>query len=312
MTLRHLLADMWLRLLFWNVKHFPRFVQAVKPLAIRGAWTLSPGVRRAIRANAPRLLERDSIDRSETRRFGYAVIGHFYDAVVAFGVRDDGAEQPNRAQVLSIQGEPQYLQARREGTGAILVTAHLGCFESAVAMLRTREPHVHVVFRRDPFPVFEKLRSAQRARLGVAEAAIDGGLDTWIRLRDALSADHVVLMQGDRVVGEQPGVTVPFCSGHIKVPSGPAKLSRLTGAPVIPVFATKDAQGQPCIQLCEPLWPDQIVAPSAGLGTIDPMILKITQTIEAVIKMHPQQWLCLHRAFIEDADGPSATRTIHQ
>jgi len=312
MELRRALANLWLRLLFWHVRHFPRFVKAVRPLAIRGAWALSPGVRRAMRANAPRLLARDRIARSEARRFGYAVIGHFYDAVVSFGVRNHRDEQTSPSQATSVLGEPDYLQARREGKGAILVTAHLGCFEAAVAMLRTREPHVHVVFRRDPFPVFEALRSAQRVRLGVAEAPIDDGLDTWIRLRDALCADHVVLMQGDRVVGEQPGVTVPFFSGHIKVPSGPAKLSRLTGAPVIPVFATTDAQGKPCIQLCEPLWPEQIAAPSAGLGTIDPMILKITQAIEAVIKMHPQQWLCLHIAFLEDEDSASATRTIHQ
>jgi len=124
-----------------------------------------------------------------------------------------------------------------------VVTAHLGSFETGVAALRMHEDNVHVVFVRDNLSGFESMRSAQRRRLGVHEAPIDDGWRTWMKLRDALRTDHVVMLQGDRVMPGQRGVVVPFLDGHIEVPSGPVKLALASGAPIVPIFAITDGRG---------------------------------------------------------------------
>src|SRR5262249_54436515 len=148
--------------------------------------------------------------------------------------------------------------------GAVLLTGHLGPFETAVVMLRQREPKVHIVFRRDPFPVLERLRTEQRARLGVIEAPIDDGLPTWLSLRGALQRDEVVLMQGDRAMAGQKSTRAPFFGGHLRVPLGPAMLAMATGAPILPTFAVVTPGGRACVVIEEPILVDGSAPGSVG------------------------------------------------
>jgi lauroyl/myristoyl acyltransferase len=215
----------WLNLLFWHARHAPAVPMALRPLFVWGTWIFSSAVRRGTLANAARLLD-GHVPQRRRRRLARAVIGNFYDAVVEFGLNRRRSPEQLMALLESVQGEARYLETRRgergpgRGRGAILVTAHIGSFEVAMAMLRSREPRVHVLFRRDELPLFEELRTAQHARLGVLEAPVEEGLATWAGLRDALAADEVVLMQGDRVMPGQPGVTVPFLAGTRGCPAG--------------------------------------------------------------------------------------------
>jgi len=195
-------------------------------------------------------------------------------------------------------GEEKYKIARSARRGAVLVTAHIGAFESGMAFLREQEPRVRVVFKRDPSSLFEQLRSAQRRRLGVVEMPVDDGLRTWAALRDALLDDEVALFQCDRVMPGQPGVEVPFLGGHLRVPIGPVKLARLTGSPIVPVFTTVGKQRRIDVELCEALWPADYPEPAPG--EIDPMLTQIVGHVERVVLAHPEQWLCLHPVLSED------------
>ena len=144
-----------------------------------------------------------------------------------------------RAWVEQVDGASHYRSARASGTGAILVTAHLGPFEVGISALMEQEGKIHVVFQRDDRASFDRLRSKLRSKLGVVEAPIDDGWSIWGGLRDALEANEVVLIQGDRVMPGQRGAEVPFLGGHIPIPTGPVKLALITGSPIIPVFSVR-------------------------------------------------------------------------
>jgi len=293
-------AAAWLELLFWFTAHAPGVLWILRPLMVRCAWLTSRKIRTATRVNAFRLLGPAASGRV-CRRYAFGVIGRFFDAVAEFGSNHTRTSMQVLTRLSSETGVDGYLQARKRGKGAVLVTAHFGSFETAIAMLRTREPRVHVVFKRDEFSRFEQLRARQRARLGVIEAPVDEGLATWARLRDALQSDEVVLFQTDRVLPGQKGIDVPFLGGHIRVPIGPIKLARMTGSPVIPVFASAEGKGKIQIEICEALWPEQFPEPSLSSGQMDPILVQTVQHIECVVLAHPDQWLCLYPVFVEDA-----------
>ena len=221
------------------------------------------------------------------------------DAVVEFGRNRNRTTEQILSRLESVTGEDQYAIARRKGRGAILVTAHLGAFETAMTMLAQREPRIHVVFRRDPSSVFERLRSEQHARLGIIDAPVDDGLAMWFALRDALQRDEVVLMQGDRVLPGQPGVVAPFLGGHMRVPSGSVKLARITRAPLIPTFAIQMPRDRVRIFIDEPIWVDDYPAGNDE-SPIDPILLRLTGVIEQYVRTYPEQWLCLHPAWCDD------------
>ncbi|MFG0304692.1 MAG: lysophospholipid acyltransferase family protein [Phycisphaerales bacterium JB040] len=289
-------ASWWLRALFWCSERAPWAPRLLRAPAVRLALLTSGSVRSATRANAARLLGPACSGRG-ARRYALGVLGRFYDAVLEIGSNSGRTPDQIAARVVEIGGREGYLGARAAGRGAVLVTAHLGSFETAIAVLRTIEPRVHVVFRRDEFAVFERLRSRQRERLGVLEAPVDEGLATWIALRDALARDEVVLMQGDRCMPGQRGVEVPFLGGRLRVPTGPARLARLAGAPVIPVFAIETDDGGVRVELTEPIEPGEH---PARPGEPDPITPIVAHRIEGVVRAYPTQWLCLHPVLVED------------
>ncbi|HEX8913923.1 MAG TPA: lysophospholipid acyltransferase family protein, partial [Humisphaera sp.] len=198
-----------------------------------------------------------------------------------------------------VEGFENYEAAKSAGKGLIVATAHMGSFEVGLAQLSLREPRVHVIFRRDAQGGFERQRSELRHRLNVIEHPVDDGWQMWIGLRDALLAGDAVVFQGDRVMPGQRGKRVRFLHGTLELPTGPVKLARLTGAPVLPVFTARDPDGRIKVMIDPAITVAADDRPTTD-GT-DPMLAKLAATIERRVAEFPDQWLMFHRAFCEDA-----------
>jgi KDO2-lipid IV(A) lauroyltransferase len=290
------LASAWLAVLFFlagRAPWLPRlFRPVVVPLTVFCSGTIAPNVR----CNANRIFRRN-LSPSEHRDFARRVVGNFYDFVIDLAVSGRQTAEQILARVQCVEGESEYRQARKKALGAILVTAHMGAFEVGLASLRRVEPDVHVVFKRDRFSSFERIRSHVRALLGVHEAPIDEGLPALMRLRDALRANGVVVMQGDRAMPGQKAQAVPLFTGHLRMPVGPVTLAQITGSPIVPVYVIRATGGKFRIHLGQPIFVDPDARPADG---IDPALAKFARSLESQIALHPDQWLVLDRAFAED------------
>lgn len=294
-------ADFWVWLLVSAAQRAPRFARAVKPAFVWCAWVFSPYLRKTTRANAKWLLSPGASGHARDA-FGRQVIASFYDFVCEIGVGRDRPWPELLKQIECVEGVAAYRQVRASKRGAIIITAHLGSFETGVAGLRSMEPNVHVVFQRDRLAVFEELRSRLHSHLGVHEAPVEAGLDGWFRLRDALRSDHVVLMQADRVMPGQSGVRVPFLGGHMELPAGPVKLAMASGSPIIPAFAIRQRDGRSRVVIGKPIE----VRDSCERDLAEhPAMLEVVTVLETYIKMYPTQWLAVHPAWCEDAQSPA-------
>lgn len=301
--LRRLVANFWLRIFFCLAERAPRIMQSAACHLSNGAFHFSPSIRRGTLANARRILgPHSSADSRE--QLAHGVVRSFYlfccDVARSMGAKP----QDLLDRIEWVAGHDAYLRARAGGNGVIVVTAHMGSFEVGMAALRAMEPHIHVVFRRDPVGQFERRRSQLRRRLGVSEAALDEGWTLWIRLRDALLANHAVVLQGDRVLPGQRGQRVPFLGGHLELPTGPVKLALATGAPILPVFTIRMPGGGIRLFVEDPI----IVSSSRSTDSADPdavdlALLKFKNILEKYVKAYPQQWLILEPAWIEDRES---------
>ena len=290
--------------MMWNVERHPSLVRLVKPFFMQMTWRTSSELRKSLLTNAQRLLG-PAATPTQQKSLAKRVLWNFYDFICDMGTTARMSDAEVLARIEGVEGRERYLQTRALRRGAILVTAHLGSFETAVAALRQDEQRVHVVFRRDSMPRFENLRAAQRRRLNVIEAPVDEGLGVWVRLRDALLNDEVVLMQGDRVMPGQSGERVPFLGGHMLLPTGPVKLAMVTGAPLVPVFAPRTDKGRVRILLEEPIFVSDAPAASRGHKEPIPALLQLASVIQRYIREYPDQWLMLHRALLEDQPDPT-------
>jgi lauroyl/myristoyl acyltransferase len=282
----------WLRLFFSLTASAPGLVRALKPVFVRLAYWFAPSIRRGTDANARRIFD-EPLDARNLRKFSLAVIGYFYEFVYDVGRSLRASREELEQRIDSVEGHEKYLAARSSHRGAILLTAHMGSFElGAVALMQMNE-RVHIVFRRDQIDGFERLRSTLHQRLGIAEAPLDDKWTVWLRLRDALRADELVAIQGDRVMPGQNGMEMPFLNGHLLLPTGPVKLASASGAPIIPVFAVRTPDDrvrifvEDAIEVPHPLG-DQAMAEA---------MRKIARVLATYVRAYPEQWLVLVPAF---------------
>jgi phosphatidylinositol dimannoside acyltransferase len=293
-SVREKIASFWLDAMFRAVRSAPWLPKLARPLVVRGTCACSRAIRDATDANARRIFGPDVSPR-RVRLYRRGVMANFYDFVCDVGRGVGLSREQLAAQIESAHGRENYDAARALKKGAILVTAHMGSFEGGAAGLLSRETAMHVVFKRD-VTRFEQVRSSLRCQLGVIEAPVDDGWTMWLRLREALGRDEVVMMQADRVMPGQKGSKVPLLFGHVMLPNGPVKLALASGAPIVPVFAIRSGAGGGKIRIhVEP----HIMAEPSDQEP-HPALMQFASVLERYLRDYPEQWLLFHRAFCED------------
>ena len=289
-------ASFWLERLFWVAEHTPAVLRLIRGPFARIAYRCSAPIRAGTLANAARVLGSDSTG-ARRRAWARRVVEHFILFCHDVGRSSRMTVGQLADEVERIDGHEHYDAARERRRGAIVVTAHMGSFEVGMAALRRQDPRpVHVVFRRDAFGRFERMRSALRAKLGVAEAPVDDGWTVWMRLRDALRNDEVVVLQGDRVMPGQKGQPVKVLGADMMLPSGPAKLALASGAPIVPVFCVRTPSGK--VRLC--------VEPAIdvnGPADVDGAMEQLAGVLGKYLRAHGEQWLMLHPAWNADTSA---------
>jgi lauroyl/myristoyl acyltransferase len=294
-------ARTWLTRLMLVSERSPRTAWIIRRFFLDASWYTSPELRTGTLANAAQILGPDSSARAR-RRLARAVNANFYDFLVELAAaKCRGHARP----VAEVIGAEHLAAALARGRGVLMATAHLGSFESGIEGLRTVAPRVHVVFRRwDDLPDFERLRQYHRRRLGVSEIAIEDGLEAWDKARRALEAGEIVLMQADRVMPGQRGAPVPFLDGHVLAPLGPVKMARMTGAPIVPVFAPRCGRSGRRVRIIIEAPIDPPASPDEDRAALEQLMALVARRVVET----PEQWLMLHAAWLEDqgeviADG---------
>jgi phosphatidylinositol dimannoside acyltransferase len=291
-VVRRLAAGFWLNYFFWHAERFPRLTRWTKWIYLFFALNFSKTIQLSTAANARRIFG-DSITPADCRSFRNAVVSNFFNFVTDVAVSLCLTPQQLLRRIDHISGEEKYLAARAHHRGAIIATVHMGSFEVAAAALHRRESNIHVVFKRDAMSRFEQMRTRARQNLDVIEAAVDEGWGIWLRLRDALAQNQVVMLQADRVMPGQKGIKMKFLHGHLLMPTGPVRLALITGAPIIPIISTRTPNGRIQIHI------EDAIEVNAS-EPIEAAMLRVKEVVEKYVRAYPTQWLMLEPAFCED------------
>ncbi len=306
-------SDFWLSFFFWHAHRQPWFARGTKPFFQYFVWRYSEHLYGGTMANARHILG-ESSTHAEREKLARQIIDNFYDFVCDVGLALGQSRQQMVDRIDTVERRELFDAIRTTGAtagkGAIVVTAHMGSFEVGAAALMQREKRLHVLFRRDALDMFEQIRSTLRKKVGVTEVPLDEGWTIWMRLRDALSRDEVVLIQGDRVMPGQKGQAVRFFDGHILLPTGPVRLALVSGSPIIPVFSVRMPNGKIRLFVEDAI----LVGDVPGGVSTDDAMEKLGAVLEKYVRTYPEQWLENHPVWIEDAGmtmpQPSGKRRV--
>ncbi len=178
------------------------------------------------------------------------------------------------------------------GNGVIMAPGHLANWDSAGAWAADRYGGLATVAERlKPEGLFEQFLEYRRT-LGMQVLPL-GDPDIMRFLTRTLQRGGMVALLGDRDVGGN-GIEVDFLGGRAKLPAGPAALSALTGAPLLPIGLWYDGP-----KLRGHVYEPIVATPGADRSTQIPiMTQKLADALGQAIYEHPQDWHMMQRIWL--------------
>lgn len=181
-------------------------------------------------------------------------------------------------------------QALAAGSGAILISPHLGTWELGGLGLADLGYRISVLTFREPDEQVNQQRKDIREERGIGVIYVDRNDTSPLAIIEAVNAlrrNEIVCLLGDRD-GSSNTVMVPFFGRPTALPAGAAHLSLATGAPVIPVFVVLEADGHYAT-----LMEDAIFfkgAPGRNQEVVLQGMNRLAAVFERYIRQYPDQW----------------------
>jgi len=189
--------------------------------------------------------------------------------------------------LVTCDGIEHLRQALAQGRGAILIAGHFGNWELIPLYVKSLGFEGGVLARRMRHPEYESFLIAMRQRLGVTTFA-RGSLRDVARV---LRANQVIGMLPDQDIDSLEGVFVEVFGHPAHTPIGPAALSLMTGAPLIPCALIREGAR---FRLClEPPIPHPRTADRAQ--ALHLMTQQWSDVLASYIRRYPEQWVWMHR-----------------
>ncbi len=190
----------------------------------------------------------------------------------------------NIHQWIRYEGLEHYQQAKAEGRGVLVATAHLGNWElSAFAHAIMTEP-MNVMVRPLDNPLIDSLVERRRRASGNRLILKRDAARSVIK---ALHNNEAVGVLIDQNTTASEGVFIDFFGKRACAGTGFIKLAQHSGAPVIPGFAFWEEKERRYVLRFYPR--------VEMTGNICEDTQRVHGFIENVIRDHPDQWMWIHR-----------------
>ncbi len=187
----------------------------------------------------------------------------------------------------SFDGENHLRDAVAEGRGVLLLTAHVGNWEAAGALLSRLEVPVNVTgFDNESPQVRELLNQASRAKfrlLPLTNSPTDA-----IPLVAAMRRGEVVAMLGDRSY-DRSSADVSFLSGTAPFPIGAYVMAAIAKAPLVHVFSLSEPRGHYHFFGFPPQRP-QMPAHQQRDAYLRDCAARFAADLETIVRRDPLQW----------------------
>lgn len=193
---------------------------------------------------------------------------------------------------VTIEGHEELAARAREGTPALLMTAHLANWEVIFDALRIHTKPITAVYRKANNPLVDEMIADVRRR-GVAGLAPKGPAGARIVLSDLKQGGHVVMLVDQKL---SSGVDVPFFGRPAATAPAIASFALRLDCPVFPIRVIRLGGARFKVSI-EPPW--RFAASDDHDQDIQTALTAINQRLESWIRERPEQWLWMHRRWRE-------------
>lgn len=227
----------------------------------------------------------DSLTGEQRRQMVQQVFIHFAKSLMEFLV-GDGLSPDDLRRLVTLVGEEHLQWCLQQGKGTLIITAHYGNWEMAARFLTQCRGYILNVVARDADDTATTVL-VNRIREQGGYRVIPRGQAVRAVLQ-ALKRNELVALLPDQNAGD---VFVPFFGKLAGTVAGPALLALRSGAPLLPVFCTRQPDNTYLFEILPPF----VIQPSGNKERdVTETMARLNAIIEQQIRKHPSQWLWLH------------------
>ena len=189
---------------------------------------------------------------------------------------------------IHIDGREHFETLIQKGNGFILFSAHLGNWEQLIHLGRIVGVPIWIISKRFSHPLAQAAWDQTRLKSPPR-------LDQGSRARKILRALKNGEIIGDVLDQHDPrakALHLSFLGRPAWTSPDLAKLSLLSGAPLLPIFTWRTSDYH-VIHISPPIYPPSKY--SVYSLEVERLTLSCIQMIETQIKTHPEQWMWIHR-----------------
>ncbi len=266
----------WLLLNGARVFPFPVRVRLFGAVLAAVATLVPPARRRAERNLA---LAFPDMSRGELRRTSIAVARNVGSTLCEILNNDLLAVEARKAEV-SGPGLEVLKQAKAEGRGAIVISAHYGQWEAIRHVLMQEGMETGAVYKPNTNPFYERIFLTAIRKGG--EPVVESGAAGMVQaIRHIKKGGFFAILPDQRF---RKGTPLPFFGHPAWTSLVPADLALKYDIPLVPAYATRHRDGTIGIEFEAPI----------PHSTAAEMMQESLKGLEARIRAHPEQWYWYH------------------
>lgn len=191
----------------------------------------------------------------------------------------------------TFENEQYLLDIKQGGKGGILLSAHLGNWETAGNLLKGRiTPTINIVMLDAEVESIKKFMDLSTGGSRFKVIPIKNDLSHVISIRNALVNNEFVAIHADRYLEGAKYIELDFFGKKAKFPFGPFVIASRFDAPVTFVFAAKDGKYSYHLSATAPI--SQKMAPEKIAGLY-------VDALEKKVRQYPEQWFNYFNFFQE-------------
>lgn len=177
----------------------------------------------------------------------------------------------------------------KKGKGALLMTLHMGAIDLALVGFTGFGYKVSATLKRIKDVHIDKFVNDMRDKNGIKFIADRKNPFDIFR---ALKNNECVVFVMDQHMGKPHGIQVDFFGKKAWTAAGLAAFAMKTQMPVIPLYNFRRDDGKIAMDVLEPI---ELEVNSDREQNIRVMTQKYNDALEKIIRLHPEQWLWVHR-----------------
>lgn len=181
----------------------------------------------------------------------------------------------------------EFLRILDAGSGAVLIGAHVGCWEIGSKFFGEYASRINVVMYDAEYESIKKTLNRHKAPLRYQVIAIDkDALAGVLRIKGALDRGEYVCFQGDRYTDVDHTYRRTFLGQEAHFPAGPFRVASRLKVPVVFYYAVRE-RGRRYRFLFTPV---ESLPRTKGSDPAERLLDLYLASLERVVKEHPLQW----------------------